>query len=800
MRLDRLGLVALGLCLALGCNGEKAETVETGKTEGDGAKKGDGPGGVAAKAEGEYAKYRKDANLRLSLTDHSHLAVRSNSGLINVDLGTIGARKHTNGGWRTGWDTTPRKDGDVTYFEADSKTARVFFKHKKGGFDKIIIRMKAVKSANKVVFYVNDNPISNTEITGKWEDYTVEIPAKATKNGENQLMMRFTYDTVSEGRKQSAHVDGVWVMPAGAKKASSPTGPSTQKLVYGGVSMDALVAATPQTYTYRLQVPENGTPKLGFGYAAKAAGAKLTVTAAADGVEAKTLFEETPAPGSWTEKVVDLSAFAGKVTEFQFTAGGDWAAGQLVGWGEPGLYTENWDDGATAAKEPTKHAKHVLIYLIDTMRYDKLGVYNKKSSVKTPNIDAFAAEGTVYDWAYDNENWTKPSCATILTGLYPGTHKTKEDASKLPQKAITLGEHFQKNGFKTSSFIANGYVSDAFGFKQGWNYYTNYIREGKNTNVDNLVNDALSWIDKNKDERMFIYMQTIDPHVPYSPPKEWREKYWKRAYNGPIKPQATGNQLADIKTGKMSVTKEDKRYLEALYDGETAFNDHHFGRLVAALKERGLYEDTAILIITDHGEEFWDHGKVGHGHSLYDEMIHSPFILRYPNKVPQGRRVPHVISMVDVAPTLYDITGVESHDKIEGTTVLDALNGVGDARPRIAVSDFLFRKKSFRAGRYHWITNGRGGQLYDVVADRGEQKNVIGKHAIGRAYVRSMAGVFMGSKDKTRWWENSQREGAKIEVDADMADIDEDLQKQLEAMGYVDGAKGDEADDSKDEN
>lgn len=799
MIVRRLGFVVLGLCLACGCNGEQAKTVETGEKV-DGADKplGDAPGGVTARPEGEYARFRKGANLRMSLTDMSHLAVRSNGGLVNVDLGTIASRKHTNGGWRTGWDTTPRKDGDVDYFEADSKSARVFFRHRKGGFDRIVVRMKAVKSSNKVVFYVNDNPISNTEITGEWVDYTIEVPEKATTDGENQLMMRFTHDTVVDGRKQVAHVDEVWVLPAGVQKDASPTGPSVQKLVFGGVSMDALVAATPQTYTYRLDIPEKGAPKLGFGYAAKAAGAKLTVTAEADGVERKTLFEETAAAGSWAEKVVDLSDFAGRVAEIQLTVGGDWTGGQLVGWGEPGLYTDKFEDEAKAAVDPTKHAKHVLVYLIDTMREDKLGVYNPKSSVKTPNIDAFAAEGTVYDWAYDNENWTKPSCSTVLTGLFPETHKNKEDASKLPQSVTTISEHLQTKGFKTASFIANGYVSDAFGFQQGWNYYTNYIREGKNTNVDNLVDDTLAWVDKNKDERMFIYMQTIDPHVPYSPPKEWREKYWSQAYSGPIRPQATGDQLAQIKTGKLVLSAVDKRYLEAMYDGEVAFNDHHFGRLVAALKERGIYDDTAILIITDHGEEFWDHGSVGHGHSLYEEMLHSPFILRYPNKVPQGRRVPHIISMVDVAPTLFDITGVESHEKIEGTTVLDALDGVGDPRPRVAVSDFLYRKKSFRAGRYHWLTNGRGGELFDVVSDKAEKKNLIGKHSIGRAYIRSMAGLFMGAKDKTTWWENTQREVAKMEIDADMADIDEDLQKQLEAMGYVDGAKGDK-DDGKDD-
>ena len=164
----------------------------------------------------------------MSLTEMSHLGVRSRDGLLTVDLGTVGSRTHTNGGWRTGWDTTPRTDGDVTYFEADSKTARVFFKHKKGGFDRIVVRMKAVKKENKVVFYVNDEPISNTKIDGTWQDYTLEVPEKATRDGENQLMMRFTHATNVDGRKQVAHGDAVWVLPKGADKASAPVGPAVQ--------------------------------------------------------------------------------------------------------------------------------------------------------------------------------------------------------------------------------------------------------------------------------------------------------------------------------------------------------------------------------------------------------------------------------------------------------------------------------------------------------------------------------------------------------------------------------------------
>ncbi len=779
-------LVATGV---VGCSGEEKATNEGAGEQGGQDKPGVGE--AKAPAPSKLKQFEKGQRLRMSLTDHAHFADRSRDGLLAIEMGAIAARKYLNGGWRAGWDTTPRKDGNENFFEADSKSVRVFFKHTKGGFDRITVRMKAVKKGNKLTAYVNDEAIKSFEIDGDWKDYTIKIPAKATRAGENQLMMRFQYDTTVGGRKQVAHISSVHVLPANAKVEDAPRGPSLQNVTLEGGAKEALVAATPQTYTFRLQMPTEA-PQLALAWGAKEAGAKFTITAAADTVPAKTVMDETCAAdkaGKWNESIVDLSAFAGKVVELNFTSSGAWKGGQLAAWGQPGIYSPK--SGELKAKDPKTPAKNLVVYLIDTLRYDKFDFYNNKSNCKTPQISEFAKDATIFDAGYDNENWTKPSTASILTGLYPETHKAKEDTSKLPTGALMISQHLKKQGFTTGSFLANGYVSDAFGFKKGWDHYTNYIRETRNTNADNVVKESLAWIDENKDKRFFAYIHTIDPHVPYSPPEKYRKMYWNRDYDGPIKPQATGDQLADIKTGKLEVNNKDKKYLEALYNGETTFNDFAFGELIKGLKEKGLYENTAILIIADHGEEFWDHGKVGHGHSLYEEMVHSPLVVRYPNMAPVGKRIPHVVSMVDLAPTLCDLAGVDKSDTFEGTSFTDTFDGIGEPRPRVAVSDFLYRRKSVRAGRYKWITIGRGGKLYDVVGDPKESKDLISKHHIARAFVRANFGIFRGAKNKSVWWEGSDKEAPSLNLETDNAQIDDDTQKMLEAMGYVDGAKGD---------
>lgn len=786
-------VVLLGLSLGafVGCGKEESSekaSVEPmdGKAEG----KKEGKEGIAMmKADSKLRTFAQANKLRYSMTELSHFADRGRDGSQVIDLGNITANKNTNGGWRAGWRAESRKDGAVDYYEADSKSARVFFKHDSGNFDRIVVRMKAVKSENKVVFYLNDNAISNTKITGDWADYEVKIPREFTRKGENQLLMRFTHKTTSGGRGQVAHVDKVFVLADGAKPGDLPSGNAVSKVKFQNDERTSLIATSPQSYTYRIQLPDND-PKLALSYGAKKAGAQVKVKVNSDRGKRATILEKSVDKAeTWNEEILDLSGYAGQIVEVTLDAGGNWEGGQALAWGEPGVFTPPVKDGA---KEPVNDgvaAKNVVIYLIDTLRYDKITAYNPKSSVKTPNLDAFAKDGTLYEAAYDTENWTKPSTATILTGLYPETHKAKEDVSKLPQSAIMLSEHLQDNGFKTGSFIANGYVSDAFGFKQGWDHYTNYIREKRPTDAGILVKEAMEWVDTVGDERFFAYIHTIDPHVPYSAPKGWKHKFADRNYDGHIKPQATGNQLADIKKGKLELNAKDKRYLEKLYDEEIAYNDAMFGKLIEGLKERKLYDNTLIIVLVDHGEEFWDHGSVGHGHNLHEELVHTPLLVRYPNKVAEGRRVKHVVSAADVFPTVSDVVGLSKPKSIEGNSFADTFDGIGDPHPRIAVSDFLYRKKAVRAGRYHWLTIGRGGSLFDIEKDRLETKDLIKKHAIARAYSRSLFGVFMGAKDKTTWWSTDGTTGTGINLESTKAEIDDTLQKQLEALGYVDGAE-----------
>src|SRR5262249_38284887 len=150
----------------------------------------------------------------------------------------------------------------------------------------------------------------------------------------------------------------------------------------------------------------------------------------------------------------------------------------------------------------------------------------------------------------------------------------------------------------------------------------------KPTQAEHVFRDALGWIEKNKDGRFFVYIQTIDPHVPYDPPKQFLDLYDAQPYDGQIRPRMTAELLEQAKRNppKVTFTPRDRQRLEALYDGEVSYHDHELGEFVKRLKQLGLWENTVFVMTSDHGEEFNDHGSWGHGHSLYQELLHVPVL------------------------------------------------------------------------------------------------------------------------------------------------------------------------------
>ena len=763
-------LASAALCLPLGCDDDEEETPEASNGEGaGGSESGGGSTGGGAPDEAPA-----DLRTHLDLVELAHLADVRHRDALFMDFGTTARPKYTSGDWNSGWGEDQIVDGEpVTRF---GSMGRVYFPVEEAGPLTIHLKLRGVGS-ERVSVYLNGEALDGPEVArGGFREIKVNAAAEHVRAGENYLLLRSTDTTTVDGDDVSFEVADIRIVPGEGADAPSSPRPLRTRAEVGGQARDALRIASPGRWSWHLEVPEDGT--LVLGHAAQGEGVRVTVKATPEGGSPSELgsFE---AGSSWGRERMDLSGLAGKIVRLDVAATG----GEALLLSEARLAVPRVDLGALP------QAKHVVVLTIDTMRASKLKPYDSSTRVRTPAFDAVAAAGTVFERAQSPENWTKPSVASILTSTFPATHGAKNDASRLPQSLDTLGEVYQQAGFETASFIANGYVSRAFGFDQGWDHYTNYIREEKNTNASNVFGEAAAWIEEHHDDdRMFVYIQTIDPHVPYDPPDEYLHLYDARTdYAGQVQNRRTHLLLEDAKKNPPRVTFDasDRRRLEALYDGEVSYHDKELEKFLAKLDELGLTEDTIFVITSDHGEEFDDHGSWGHGHSVFQELIHVPLVVRWPGVTEGGSRVPQVVSTMDIGPTILEATGVDVPESYEGRSLMGFLRGAPPAGPHVAFSDFQENRRVIRGGDWKLILRSSLTYvLFDLEADPAERNELNGRNnPIAMRYLRVLSGQQLGASDRTRWLRGG---GEAVRHAQESGEMNQEVCKQLVALGYMD--------------
>jgi len=712
------------------------------------------------------------------LTALRHLA-EVNDGGWYVDFGTPAQSKYTVGDWRSGW-VGKGVDGDTTYAHVGMR-GRVYFEADRPAPLVARIRLRA-HGTQALTPYLNNKQLKSIHL-GKGDgfvDYDIDLPEENVQAGENYLLVTFGGTVPIDGQDVSVAVDSIWIrkQSESSKTARAPAYDSLVAIVrLGDEERQAIALSRKSTLRYHVLVPANGS--LGFGVGVEGEGdAPFSIAVTADG-QPTTQVLTGMASGAWTDHKVDLSRFAGETVRVDLSAEGQ-GTGRLA-WNSPRILVP------AVPERNLEPAKNVVVVVIDTLRADKLRPFNPQTRVKTPAIDQFASDGAVFELAQAPENWTKPSVASILTGLHPQTHQQKTGDAALPSSAELLSEHLQGEGFATGGFIANGYVSDRFGFDQGWDDYTNYIREEKSTEAKDVFDDAGNWIEAHKDGRFFAYIQTIDPHVPYDPPGKYLQMYDPSEYAGQIRPRMTGDLLEKAKRNPPQVVFDarDKRQLEALHDGEITKHDHFFGAFLERLSALGLANDTLIVVTSDHGEEFDDHGSWGHGHSVYQELLHVPLMFRLPNRVPAGTKVGEAVSTLDISATVTDLLGVPAMAHNEGHALVGLMLGEAPSQPAVAFSDFQDDRRVITTGRWKLILRGNlTSTMFDLVADPLE-KNQLDASAfpIGRRYSRMLLGQFLGASDRGDWLSADQKGGTQLE--RENAEMDDTIRDQLRALGYA---------------
>jgi arylsulfatase A-like enzyme len=300
-----------------------------------------------------------------------------------------------------------------------------------------------------------------------------------------------------------------------------------------------------------------------------------------------------------------------------------------------------------------------------------------------------------------------------------------------------------------------------------------------------VVDDTIKWLETRPAEKpFFLYVHTIDPHVPYIPPRKYWMLYDKGPYTGPVQAAQTASLLENVKSGKQTLSDRDKFRLEALYDGEITYHDDQIIRLHDALKRMGLLEDTLIVITSDHGEEFFEHGKVGHGHSLYEELVHVPLLVRLPGATAgPGIHSSAEISLVDILPTACETLGVECPEGVEGESLLPLLKGrEHDRYPSVSFSNFLGVQRAVRMGPFKAIYKAHIPFVYDLSTDSQETHNISREQPVVLSGLRDAFGKQMG-----RFIDSEANTVKKRTVRHKKEDvnIDPETRRQLRALGYL---------------
>ena len=704
---------------------------------------------------------------------HAHLF----SGGLLVDFGTFARNKYTLGDWKTGWRGNYR-DNETTFSYLSGNTGRVFFSRFHDvteGEGEITVHAKAIGSKSGRI-YLNGKMLGTAKFSKEsFEHFSVKFDVGLLKE-TNELLFRFnTKRKAHDGKLASLAVDYVRIIPPGQSKGPSAATVSTVLLPSTVGGNPGFALSSGESLTYYVPVPEKG--QITAELVSRTSGITCEVEvrvlndAGESTVASKVLLKQKTARLN-----ISLDKYAGQNIAVSFVVTVGEVAFKNAGIIAPIRKGE---------KAPGKFsAKNVVLVLIDTLRADHLQMYNPDTRVRTDYLNHLAKESMVFSRALAQENWTKPSVTTLLTGLYAESHNTKTEKDKVPQTVTLAAEHFKRIGFATAGFVANGYISNKFGFKRGWDKWRNYVREGRPNRAQFVADDAVQWLkERPKNKPFFLYVHTIDPHVPYIPPRKYRALYDNEPYNGIVTPRGTPKLLERIKTGSLKLSARDKIRLEALYDGEITYHDDHLKRVHDELEAQGLLENTIIVVTADHGEELFDHGLVGHGHSMYEELIHVPLIIRLPGaKSDSVTKCPAEVGLVDVMPTLCEVLGVECPKEVEGRSLVKLLGGAsGDEWPEVEFSDFLMGQRVARADRYKLIYRGMSTTLFDLETDPKETTDLCDKLPITLTLMRELLGEHQGlfvpggSVDAAPVKKVHKKEKAKI---------DKETRKQLEALGY----------------
>jgi arylsulfatase A-like enzyme len=466
-------------------------------------------------------------------------------------------------------------------------------------------------------------------------------------------------------RSSRARLAEAWAGGLGPHKVRAQIGKPQR--IQDGVRA-ALPAAPPSRFRFVADVPAGGRLVVAAGIPGRynqASAVEFVVNVRDRGRERTVLSRlvdpvNRPADRGWVPLEADLSGHAGRGVEIVLETRGFEKSNEpdRAFWGTPTITTAH-DAGAPL----------VIVYLVDTLRADHLPLYGYSRDTG-PELERFAQDAVVFDQAIASSSWTKPSVASLFTSLLPRDHGCVEYYTALDPALVTLAERLHGRGYATGAVVANPLVqAKNMHFDQGFDQFGVPPSPRR---AEQVVDAALSFVDARRGQPTFLYVHTMDTHTPYQPPPPFDRMF--PPFPEPGRSAAEPNDY---------VVPLDLDRIVGQYDGAIAYGDREFGRLVRGLRERRLYDRATIVFLSDHGEEFLDHGGFGHGHTVFDELVHVPLVVKYPGRREAGRRVARQVQLLDVLPTILKSQGLPVPSGIAGRPLEKSFSETGAERPAV---------------------------------------------------------------------------------------------------------------------
>lgn len=571
---------------------------------------------------------------------------------------------------------------------------------------------------------------------------------------------------------------------------------------------EGLLAAAPSSFAWEL--PPTSLPRrleLSLGVMPRGADVQGEVRFIVRAQDQILLDEIRKAPGSmaeaaWTDRVLDLPATPDEPLRLTLSTEALGDDPPLSFFGHPTVYTD------TGTKRP-----NVILISLDTLRPDRLGCYGGEPS-DSPHLDALAAAGMRFTDAYSTSSYTLPSHGSMLTGQYPAFHGAVDVTDALdPQRSPLLADLLADAGYVTAGFTGAGYVSAEYGFATGFDRYShNDPVWAVDTVRGAMLLDTMSWerlplnpellrrydtgsvtdwLDTRSDGApFFLFLHTYIAHN-FAPSEPWLESHGLIGRSGDDEFQRPFNHKdreAFNKGGELSLVDVQEQYLP-YYDATIAMADEFVGQVLASLSAAGLADDTMVVVTSDHGEEFGEHGFFGHGETLYDGNTRVPLIVRLPadQAGEPGQVLTNPVSLVDIAPWVLSVAGLPVDRRMAVSPPLgpDQRDPPGRSVTIMELDNHRYRTSSLRDGELKLTVRfGEGGEtfdrevleLYDLAVDPGELSDLAEQRA---ADVKRMRGKLRSFHDHAEAL--FPRDGSGFDVN----DLSPEMFRNLKALGYL---------------